>query len=82
MSQGKDKISMNTGFINDDYNSVIEELLLSEQVWYTKITETEEKIIPVIPLTKSVTYKTSLNDQLSDYTVEFEEAFDKINNIR
>lgn len=82
MSQGKDKISMNTGFINDDYNSVIEELLLSEQVWYTKITETEEKIIPVIPLTKSVTYKTSLNDQLSDYTVEFEHAFDKINNIR
>jgi hypothetical protein len=82
MSQGKDKISMNTGFINDDYNSVIEELLLSEQVWYTEITETEEKIIPVIPLTKSVTYKTSLNDQLSDYTVEFEHAFDKINNIR
>jgi hypothetical protein len=82
MSQGKDKISMNTGFINDDYNSVIEELLLSEQVWYTEITETQEKIIPVIPLTKSVTYKTSLNDQLSDYTVEFEHAFDKINNIR
>ena len=73
---------MNTGFVNDDFNNVLEELLLSEQVWYTKVTETEERIIPVTPVTKSVTYKTSLNDKLADYTIEFEHAFSKINNIR
>ena len=56
--------------------------MLSEQVYYTEITETEEKVIPVIPLTKSITYKTSVNDRLANYTVEFEHAFDKINNIR
>ena len=81
MAQGKDRITMNTGYINDDHNAVLEELLLSEQVWYTKITD-EELVIPVIPRTKTITYKTSVNDKLVDYTVEFEQAFDKINNIR
>ena len=81
MSQGKDRITMNTGYINDDHNAVMEELLLSEQVWYTRITD-EELIVPVIPRTKTITYKTSVNDKLVNYTVEFEEAFDKINNIR
>ena len=82
LAQGKDRITMNTGYVNDDHNSVIEELLLSEQVYYTEITETAEVVIPVIPLTKSVTYKTSVNDRLANYTVDFEHAFDKINNIR
>ena len=82
LAQGKDRITMNTGYVNDDYNAVLEELLISEQVWYTEITETEEKVIPVIPLTKSITYKTSVNDKLANYTVDFEHAFDKINNIR
>lgn len=81
MAQGKDRITMNTGYINDDHNAVLEELLLSEQVWYTKITD-QELVIPVIPRTKTITYKTSVNDKLVDYTVEFEQAFDKINNIR
>lgn len=81
MAQGKDRITMNTGYINDDHNAVLEELLLSEQVWYTKITD-QELVIPVIPKTKTITYKTSVNDKLVDYTVEFEQAFDKINNIR
>lgn len=82
LAQGKDRITMNTGYVNDDHNAVLEELLISEQVWYTEITETEEKVIPVIPLTKSITYKTSINDKLANYTVDFEHAFDKINNIR
>ena len=82
LAQGKDRITMNTGYVNDDHNSVIEELLLSEQVYYTEITETAEVVIPVIPLTKSVTYKTSVNDRLANYTVDFEHGFDKINNIR
>ena len=82
LAQGKDRITMNTGYVNDDHHSVIEELLLSEQVYYTEITETAEVVIPVIPLTKSVTYKTSVNDRLANYTVDFEHAFDKINNIR
>jgi hypothetical protein len=29
-----------------------------------------------------MTFKTSLNDRLTDYTIDFEFGFDKINNIR
>lgn len=75
---GKDSITMNTGYLNDDYNKVIEELLLSEQIWYLDGTQT----IPLNITNKSVSYKTVNNDKLVDYTLDFERAFDKINNIR
>jgi len=78
---GSDRITMNTGYLNDDHNAVMEELMLSEQVWMTKLTD-EELVLPIMPRTKSITYKTSLNDRLANYTVEFDMAFDKINNIR
>ncbi len=78
---GSDRITMNTGYLNDDHNAVMEELMLSEQVWMTKLTD-EELVLPIMPRTKSITYKTSLNDRLANYTIEFDMAFDKINNIR
>jgi hypothetical protein len=39
-------------------------------------------IIPVKVKTSTVAFKTSVNDRLIEYTIEFEEAFDYINNIR
>jgi hypothetical protein len=81
-TNGNDRIVLNTDYLNDDNNQVIEELMLSEQHWMTRITDVQELIIPVIPRTKSVTYKTSVNDRLTQYTIEFDMAFDKINNIR
>lgn len=78
--QGQDSITMNTGYLNDEYNKVIEELMLSEQVWMYRDGDTT--ITPIIPTTKQVTFKTSLNDRLVDYTINFDMAFDKINNIR
>ena len=82
MVQGSDSITMNTGYIPEDYNQVIEELMLSEQVWATFVTDTEELIRPVVPKTKSFTHKTQLNDKLIDYTIDFDIANNKINNIR
>lgn len=81
MIQGTDSITMNTGYISEDYNQVIEQLMLSEQVWATFITDTEE-VRPLVPKTKSFTHKTQLNDKLIDYTIEFDIANSKINNIR
>ena len=59
-------------------NDTIEELFLAENVWIRK----DNKTLPILPKTKSFIYKTSVNDNLIDYTIEFEYAFDKINNIR
>ena len=78
---GKESITLNTNYLSEDYNEVIKQLMMSEQVWLTKLTDTE-LVLAVIPKTQSVTYKTSLNDRLVQYTIDFEYAFDKINTVR
>lgn len=77
-TNAKTTIKLNTGFVNEDFNSTIEELFLSENVWIRKDGQT----LPIIPTTKSMTFKTSLNDKLANYTVDFDFAFNKINNVR
>tara|TARA_X000001388_G_scaffold72951_1_gene64127 strand:- start:12511 stop:13491 length:981 start_codon:yes stop_codon:yes gene_type:complete len=71
-------LKMNTGFVVEDMNQTIEELFYSENVWIRY----ESKTLPVIPKSKSLQYKTQLNDNLINYTVDFDFAFDRINNIR
>jgi len=71
-------ITLNTGFINEDNNSTIEELFLSDNIWIKYGTDT----LPILPKTKTLTFKTSLNDKLANYTVDFDFAFNKINNVR
>jgi len=77
-TNAKKSITLNTGFINEDSNSAIEELFLSENVWIRQGSDT----LPIIPKSKSLTLKTSLNDKLANYTIDFEFAFNKINNVR
>ena len=72
------KIKLNTGYILEDANSTIEELFLSRNVWI----RFENKTLPVGPTSKEFTFKTSLNDKLINYTINFEFAFNKINNVR
>lgn len=74
----KTKLTLNTGYINEDYVSSIEELLLSENIWI----RFESKTLPINTVTSNIQKKSSLNDKLINYTLEFEFAFDKINNIR
>jgi len=74
----KTSITLNTGFIKEDMNQTIEELFLTENAWINY----EGSVLPIIPSTKSMTFKTSLNDRLTDYTIDFEFGFNKINNIR
>ena len=69
---------MNTWFVKENMNQTIEELFFSENVWIRY----EGKTLPINPSSKSLQYKTVLNDKLINYTVDFEFAFDKINNIR
>ena len=83
--QGKNSISLSSGFYPEYANAWFEELLLSENVWMVRPkynTPTSDEIVPVNVKTSSMTHKTSLNDKLIEYTIEFEEAFDYINNVR
>lgn len=77
---GKESITLNTGFLSEEYNEVIKQLMLSEQVWM--MSTKDEQVYPVVPKTQSLTYKNRVNDKLVQYVIEFDMAFDKINNIR
>tara|TARA_B110000971_G_C19621299_1_gene324899 strand:+ start:86 stop:436 length:351 start_codon:yes stop_codon:yes gene_type:complete len=75
---GSSSITVNTGFVKEDMNQTIEQLFLSENVWIRY----NNKTLPILPKTQSLEYKTVLNDKLINYTIDFDFAFDKINNVR
>ena len=78
---GKESITLNTDYIDESCNEHIKQLMLSEQVWMTRLTD-EEKIVPLKVKTRSLQMKKGVNDKLIQYTMEFDVAADKINTIR
>ena len=81
-TQAKQTHTLSSGYYPEFANQFFEELLLSEYVWLSTVRKGSGIIIPVKVKTSSVAFKTSVNDRLIEYTMEFEEAFDYINNIR
>ena len=82
-TQAKQSYTLSSGFYPEFANQFFEQLLLSEYVWLTSdIYLKFSEILPVKVKTSSIQYKTVLNDKLIQYTIEFEDAFDYINNIR
>jgi len=79
---GNESISLSSGFLSEEYNEVFKQLMLSEKVWVTNVTDTDVQVLPINVKTSDITYKTSLNDKLVEYTIEFDNSFDTINNIR
>ena len=78
---GKESIVMNTGYIDESFNEVFRQLMLSELVWMQD-PDDSSSYLPLRPKTQSLQFKTRVNDKLVNYTVEFDFAFDKINTIR
>ena len=79
---GNESISLSSGFLTEDYNEVFKQLMLSEKVWITNVTDTDVQVLPINVKTSNITYKTSLNDKLVEYTIDFDNSYDTINNIR
>ena len=74
---GRKRFTLNTDYLAEAYNAVIEDIMLSEYVWIYF----DSKWHPVVVGTSSLTKKTSLNDKLIQYTMDVEDANDIINNI-
>ena len=72
-SQGKQKIKCNTGWVDENYFDLIQDLLLSETVLL------DNK--PVIVKSQSSEYKTNLKDKNINYEIEFEYNFGLINDV-
>ena len=75
---GKEKLTLNTGYYPEAYNDVFKEMQLSEDCWI----EINSQTLPIQVTSSSLAYKTQLNDKIINYTIEVEFAFDTINNIR
>jgi hypothetical protein len=71
--QGKQKIKCNTGWVNENYFNLIQDLLLSDTVLL------DNK--PVIVKSQGSEYKTSLKDKNINYEIEFEYNFGLINDV-
>ena len=67
---GRKRLTLNTDYLIEGYNLVIEDIMLSEYVWIIS----GNIVRPVTVVTSSLTKKTSLNDKLIQYTLEVEEA--------
>lgn len=76
--QGKEKLTLNSGFVNENMNEVFKQLMLSDKVWIL----TNGQTLPINISSSSFGYKTSLNDRLINYTIECDFAFDTITSVR
>ena len=78
LKNANESLSLNSGFYPENNNDVFKELLLSEYVWI-KYGSNE---IPCNIASSSISYKTSRNDKLINYTLDIEFANDVVQNIR
>ena len=72
-TNGKRTFKVNTGWVNENYKQVIEEMLLSEMIRVDGF--------PANLKTKSIEKFKSINTKTINYTMEFEMAYDIINSI-
>ena len=77
-NNGQESIALNSGYYPEEYNEVFKQLLLSEKVWL-KVDNTTR---PVNISSKSMSFKTQLDDKLIEYAIKFDFSNDIINNIR
>ena len=75
---GSKSLKLNTGFVDEQFNEVIKQLLMSENVWINE----DSKVYPIRPKTDSLEMKKSVNNKLIDYAIDFDYSFDTINSIR
>ena len=76
--RGRERITINTGYIDDGMNEPMKQLMLSEQVWAT----IDSSIHPVDIATSNMTFKTNKNDKLVQYTLSLEYAHESIDRVR
>ena len=79
-TNGIETITLNTGWVNDNYADYLEQLLLSERVTLLDY-DVNPNYTPVKVKSKTLKKQTGLNDGMINYTLEFEFAFDILNNV-
>lgn len=76
---GYEKITLNSGFVEEEMNEAFRQLLLSEEITLYDYKENKEYNVNIA--TSELQYKQHVNDKLINYTIEFEFAHEVINNV-
>ena len=71
-------LTLNTGWVAEQYDEVVRQLLLSERV----IIYDNGTKIAANPQRGGVTYQKEINEKTINYTLSFDIAYNKLNNIR
>ena len=71
-------LTLNTGWVEEEYDEVVRQLLLSERV----IIYDNGTKIAANPQRGGVTYQKEVNEKTINYTLSFDIAYNKLNNIR
>jgi hypothetical protein len=76
-NNGSTKIKINSGWVDEKFSENLQQLLLSERVLWTK----GDTKLPIRINTKSVNKEKNINNKKINYSLDFEMAFDVINNV-
>lgn len=77
--ESKRSTTLNTGYLEEDENELIREMLESDAVWFFNISD--NSLTPVRPTLTSWEQKTRTNDKLIEYAITFEYAYSEIQNV-
>ena len=69
----RNTITLNTGFVDESYGEIVEEILMSEKVAVYE----DGQWVAIVPNRGSVDYLKSINDKTINYTMSFTYAFDQ-----
>ena len=72
-TMAKQTLTINSGFVPEEFNEIFKQLMLSEQVWI----EYKQQVLPINVSNKTIDYKTKIN-----YTIDVEFSFNTTNNVR
>ena len=75
--QAREKFKVNSGFVKEVMNETFKQLLLSERVWMLE----DDVYTPLNVASKTLEYKTRQKERLINYEIEFDFAFNEINNV-
>jgi hypothetical protein len=64
-------ISANSGYIDEDYNEIFKQLLVSEEIYWV-YDDDETKLRPITIATQNVIFKTGVVDKLIQYQFDFQ----------
>jgi hypothetical protein len=65
----EEMITMNTDWLDENYNELLKQLLVSDELYYLDKTEGEWR--PLTIVTSTIDFKTGVNDKLIQYTIQF-----------